>query len=234
MAKPFDEWKVFPHRPIEKMDTNLWRVEGDIPGANGSRVMTIAKRSDGKLVIHNAIALEEPLMKEIDAFGEVAAIVVPNGFHRLDAKVFKKRYPNSAVVCPAGARKKVEQVVPVQKAYDDGSLADADVRLEHLEGTNKGEGVMVVRSPGGETLVFNDMITNMPKLGGVVGFILAPTGRPGIPRFARWMMVKDKSAFRGHVEKLASATNLQRVIVSHGAVMSDKPAAALEEALTAL
>ena len=52
-------------------------------------------------------------MKEIEAFGTPSVLVVPNGFHRLDAKVFKDRYPAMRVYCPAGDRKKVEQVVKV-------------------------------------------------------------------------------------------------------------------------
>jgi hypothetical protein len=218
MAKPFDTWQVFPHRPIEKLTSNLWRVEGDIPGADGTRVMTIAKRAKGGLVIHNAIALEEDLMKGIEAFGEPAELVVPNGFHRLDAKIYKARYPKLKVYCPAGATKKVSQVVPVDGSYADAAQDDA-VKLVHLDGTREQEGVLIVRSDDGLTVVVNDCINNLPKLGGFFGFLLAPTGRPSVPRIARWMMVKDNPAFRAHVETLAGDGDVQRVIVSHGALM---------------
>jgi hypothetical protein len=218
MAKPFDTWQVFPHRPIEKLTANLWRVEGDIPGADGTRVMTIAKRSDGTLVIHNAVALEDEQMKEVEAFGDPAELVVPNGFHRLDAKIYKNRYPKLKVYCPTGATKKVSQVVGVDGSYAQATQDDV-VKLVHLEGTKEQEGVMIVRSEDGLTAVVNDCINNLPKMGGLFGFLLAPTGRPSVPRIARWMMVKDKPAFRSHVEKLASEADLQRVIVSHGAMM---------------
>ena len=92
MAKPFETWTVVPHRPLEKLESNLWRVEGDLPGGDGTRVMTIVKLASGGLVIHNAIALEEDQMKEIEAFGDPEILIVPNGFHRLDAKVYKQRY----------------------------------------------------------------------------------------------------------------------------------------------
>ncbi len=67
----------------------MWRVrvEGDLPGNNGTRVMTIVKLKDGSLLVHNATA-----------FGEPAILVVPNGYHRLDSKVFKKRYPKLKVI----------------------------------------------------------------------------------------------------------------------------------------
>src|SRR5512143_2829371 len=88
MPKAYDTWTVLPHRPIEKLEPNLWRVEGNLPSA-GTRVMTIVKLASGGLVIHNAIALEEDAMKELEAFGDPEILIVPNGFHRLDAKVYK-------------------------------------------------------------------------------------------------------------------------------------------------
>jgi hypothetical protein len=233
MPKAFDTWRVFPHRPIEKLEPNLWRVEGDLPNGNGTRVMTIARLRDGSLVIHNAIALEEELMKEIEAFGKPAVLVVPNGFHRLDAPVFKKRYPSLRVVCPAGSRKRVEQVIPVDATYSD-ALKDDDVRLFHLQGTRDAEGVLEVRSNGKTTIVLNDAVNNLPKLGGLFGFLLAPTGKPSVPRLARWMMVKDKAAFRAHLDQLASTANLGRLIVSHGKMMADQPANILRAVAAAL
>src|SRR5262249_40739050 len=140
MPKAFDSWQVFPHRPIEKLEPNLWRVEGDLPNGNGTRVMTLARMDDGGLVIHNAVALEDELMKEIEAFGTPSLLIAPNGFHRLDASVFKKRYPDAKVVCPAGSRKKVEQVVAVDASYATAP-SDGSVRFYHLDGTKEAEGV---------------------------------------------------------------------------------------------
>jgi hypothetical protein len=82
MAKCFETWTVLPHGPIEKLSENLWRVEGTMNDGKIKRVMTIARMKDGRLVVHNAIALEPELQAEIEAFGTPAAIVVPNGFHR--------------------------------------------------------------------------------------------------------------------------------------------------------
>ncbi|HVY49425.1 MAG TPA: hypothetical protein VHB21_26215 [Minicystis sp.] len=233
MPKAYDAWTVLPHRPIEKLEPNLWRVEGDLPDGNGARVMTIAKLEGGGLVIHNAVALEEELMKELEAFGTPEVIVVPNGFHRLDAKVFKQRYPGAKVLCPAGARKKVEQVVPVDGTYDDAPK-DANVRLYHLDGVKQHEGVMEVRSPSGTTIVLNDVVNNLPKMGGMFGFMLAPTGRVSVPRIFRWFFVKDRAAFSAGIEKLAATEGLRRVIVSHGAMLTDAPAKELRSSLEVL
>jgi hypothetical protein len=233
MPKAFDTWQVFPHRPLEKLEPNLWRVEGDIPGANGTRVMTIARMKDGTLCLHNGIALEEELMKEIEAFGRPALLVVPNGFHRLDAKVYKQRYPELRVICPTGARAKVEQVVKVDATYDD-RVGDETVRLAHLDGTKQREGVLEIESDGKKTVVFNDVVNNLPKMSGLFGFLLAPTGKPSVPRLAKWITVSDRPALKAHLEKLAAAPNLSRIIVSHGAVMTAEPGDILRTVASAL
>ncbi|HEY1957244.1 MAG TPA: hypothetical protein VGH28_16610 [Polyangiaceae bacterium] len=221
MPKAFDSWQVFPHRPLEKLERNLWRIEGDLPNGNGTRVMTIVKTKGGGLLVHNAIALEDDLMKEIEAFGDPAWIVVPNGFHRLDSKVYKQRYPKAKILAPGGAKKKVEQVVPVEGSYDE--RIDDDVKLAHLDGLKESEGVVEVKHDGKTTLVFNDCVNNLPKLSGLFGFLLAPTGTPAVPRITRWFMMKNRAAFRGHLEKLADTAGLARVIVSHGKPMTDAP-----------
>ena len=56
MPKVFTEWTVLPHRPIEKLSDNLWRVSGKM--GNVRRQMVLAKLRDGRVVVDNAIALD--------------------------------------------------------------------------------------------------------------------------------------------------------------------------------
>jgi hypothetical protein len=218
MAKANTTWKVLPHGPIEKLGSRLWRVEGALDGMPLKRVMTVVKRADGTLLVHNAMALDAAAMEEFDALGPVAAIVVPNGYHRLDAPVFKQRYPTAKVYCPSGARAKVEEVVPVDGDYE--ALGDDGVvRAETLDGTREAEGVLVVRDAEGTTLVFNDVVFNMPHAPGFSGFVLryltASSGGPRVSRVARLFVVKDAAALRAHLERLAAIPGLVRAIVSH-------------------
>ncbi len=138
------QWKVGPHGAIEKLEHNLWRVEGDVPGGKLKRVMAIAKLPDDDLVVHNAIALDEPRMREIDEWGRVAYIVVPNGYHRLDCGRFKRRYPSAKVVCPAAAIKRVNEVAKVDVSYADFSFygrryLEAPCRHQGKRGNHGGE-----------------------------------------------------------------------------------------------
>lgn len=218
MAKAHTTWTVLPHGPLERLSPRLYRVEGALEGMPLKRVMSVAVRTDGGLVVHNAMALDEEGMKKLDALGPVAFIVVPNGYHRLDAPVFKSRYPAAKVVCPPAARSKVEEVVPVDLTYD-GFESDAAVTLEVLEGTKGREGVMTVSASGDVSLVFNDAIFNMPHVPGFTGFIFrhltASTGGPKVSRIARLAVIADKRAFAAHLERLAGLPDLKRIVVSH-------------------
>jgi hypothetical protein len=237
MAKVNTTWKVLPHGPIEKLSANLWRVEGNLEGMDMKRVMSIGKRADGTLVVHNAMALGDAEMAEIDGWGKVAAIVVPNGYHRLDAKVFKDRYPAARVLCPPGAKARVEQVVPVDGTYADLS-DDGAVTLELLDGTKEREGAMIVRAGGDTSLVLNDAVFNMPHLKGFMGFMLrrvtASSGGPRVSRVSKWLVVADKKAFRAHLEKLAELPGLARVVVSHHETITGDAAGTLKRVAAAL
>jgi hypothetical protein len=118
--------------------------------------------------------------------------------------------------------KKVAQVVAVDGDYD-AIPHDDQVRASHLDGLKGAEGVIQVRSDDGTTLVFNDALLNMQPMSGFGGFFMAPTGRPSVPRFMRWVMIKDKNALSSHLKQLADLTQLKRLIPGHGATI-DKDA----------
>ncbi|MDQ3370425.1 MAG: hypothetical protein M3680_33815 [Myxococcota bacterium] len=227
MAKAHTSWRVLPHAPLEKLSDRLWRVEGNLPDIAMKRVMTVARRDDGSLVVHNAIALDAAAMAELDAWGPVAVVVVPNRFHRLDAAVFHERYPQARILCPAGAAAKVAQVVPVSGSYEELG-ADGAVELQTLAGTREREGAMIVRAGDDTTIVFNDAIFNMPHLAGFTGFVLrrltGSTGGPRVSRLTRLLVISDRAAFRAHLERLAALPGLRRVIVAHHLTIDHDPA----------
>jgi hypothetical protein len=236
MAKSFDTWTVCPHQPIEKIQENLWRVQAPFPGAPFPRTMILARLADGRVIVHNAIALDDAEMKEVEAWGQPAFMIVPNGGHRMDAKIFKDRYPGLRVITPPGSKAKVEQVVQVDATT--GEFGGDGVRYEVLDGTKEREGVMSVTSGDRTTLVFNDAIMNMRSLPGFGGFVMGLIGftgpAPKVSFPARMAIVADKKALRGHLERLAGTPGLERIEVGHGAPVTDGAPAALRAAASGL
>lgn len=221
--KVFTEWTVLSHRPIETLTENLWRVSGIIGSIQ--RQMTVGRLRDGRLMIVNAIALDEPSMTALEAWGEPAILVVPNAYHRQDARIWKQRYPKLTVVAPGRARKRVERVVPVDTT-SDRAPGDDRVRVVPMDGYDT-DTLVQIDSDDGTTLVFCDAVLNLKPKRGATGFMLAPTGRPSTPRIQRWFMLRDRRAFAAHLDRLAALPNLRRVLVGHGAPITEDPAAAL-------
>lgn len=233
-----DGWNVLPHGPLEKLAENLWWVSGSLKGMSLKRSMVVARRADGKLVVHNAIAMNEEQMRELEALGELAYLVVPNRGHRLDAPAYKRRYPGLKVYGPRGGRKGIEERVPLDGTYEDFPSDDV-VRLETLRGVNEEEGVMTVRSKDGVTLVFNDVVMNMDRKKDVLGYLfttaLGSAPGPRISRLVRLLFVKDKAALRSELDRLADTKELVRVMVAHEKVAHGADAAqALRTAATYL
>ncbi len=227
MAAAFTTWTVLPHQPIEKLAANLWRVSGKMPDGKVQRQMVAARLADGRLLIHNAIALDEPEMAELERWGTPALLFVPNGFHRQDAAIWKQRYPTMQVIAPPGAQKRVAKVVAVDAVTADAP-GDATVRLRAIDGMTA-ESVLEVRSGDDVTLIYCDAILNMPKLGFPMSVFLGPTGKVSAPRVMRWLAVKDKAAFARQLEREAALPGLTRVLFAHGKPITDDPAAALSQ-----
>lgn len=238
MPNAHTEWKVLEHGSIERLADNLWWVQGSLPGMSLKRVMVIVRLSDGRLIIHNGIALAEAAMQEIERWGKPAYLIVPNGAHRLDAPAFKKRYPELKVYCPRGARARVEQVLPVDGAYEDFPQ-DGSVRFETLHGVSESEGAMIVQSPDGQSLVLNDAIFNMDRKRDPLGFffttVMGSAPGPRVSRLAKLVFVKDKRALREDFARFAELPNLTRLIVAHEKVASGASARdALHKAMSYL
>ena len=224
MPKTFTTWTVLPHQPIEKLTENLWRVSGSLGDGKIQRQMVLARMRDGRVVVHNAVAMREEDMKQLEAWGTPSVLFVPNGFHRQDAAIWKQRYPKATVAAPAGARKRVAQVVPVD-AISEEAPGDDSVRLLPIAGV-PGESVLQVRSAGETSLIFCDAVLNVPRRRGLIGFALAPTGEVSVPRVMRWIGVKDRRAYADQMEQLAGTAGLRRLMFGHGdPIVDDAPGA---------
>ena len=231
MPKPFSEWTVLPHGKLSRLDDNLLSVTGDLhmPVGDVQRRMTVVRLQNGKLVVYSAIALDEAEMRALEDFGEPAYLVVPNDIHRMDAKIWKDRYKELVVIAPAGVRKKVAEIVPVDRTTVD--FADSRTKLVTVPGTEEHEAALLVTTWSGTTLVVNDLIWNLndrPGFGGWLFKVMGFTGsEPRIPTVVELCEIKDKNALRRQLEAWARIPNLNRIIVSHGDVVTRDPSSVL-------
>jgi hypothetical protein len=232
MAKPFREWTVLPHGKLTQLDDKLLSVAGLLrmpPMGDVERRMTVVRLSDGSLVVYSAIALDEAEMSALERFGIPAYLIVPNDIHRMDAKVWKERYPAMSVIAPAAARAKVEEVVHVDATSVD--FSDPTVRFVTVPGTGEREAALVVETERGTTLVLNDLIFNLANRPGLSGWLFKTIGmtgdEPHVPPVIKMRLVEDKAALCAQLERWSRLPNLTRVIISHGSVIANEPARVL-------
>jgi hypothetical protein len=223
------DWQVHPHGELQPLSDNLWRVQGSLPGMPLERVMIVARMRDGRLVVHGAMALDEATMKRLEALGEPAVMLVPSGYHRMDAPRYAQRYPGMKIYCPKGSLERVHAVVRVDGTFDDFE-GDATVRTTHLDGVADIEGVVHVTSGDGSTLVFNDALFNMPHapgLGGLFTRLIGSSGGLRVSNTGRFFLVKDARMLGARLVALAGTPGLVRIAVAHHETFTDHPAEAL-------
>ena len=229
MSDTETSWRVLEHGPLSALSENLWHASGALSFGTLRRNMTIAKRADDTLVVHSAIAMNDAEMKAIEKLGNLAFLIVPNGWHRLDAVKYKRRYPQLKVFAPAGAKERVGKIMRVDGVYEDFPNDDV-VKLETLPGIGEAEGVMTVRSGDGTTLVLNDVMFNMDTKKDFPAWffttLMGSAPGPRISRLIKVLMVKNRTDLRAALERLANTPNLQRLVVAHEKIATGSDAAA--------
>jgi hypothetical protein len=238
MTAPFKSWTVLPHGELTKIDDNILTVVGEIRMAVGKlpRRMTIVRLADSRLVIFSAVALKEDDMRRVDDFGTPAFLIVPNEIHRMDAKIWKDRYPKMRVLTPERARSKVQQIVAVDST--SGNFGDPNVVFITVAGTLEHEAALQVTGTLGTTLVLNDLVGNIRNATGFSGWFLRMMkfagDEPHIPSPVRWKLVSSKAQLREQLLEWAAIPGLKRILVSHGAIIDQHPSDVLRNLANSL
>jgi len=227
---------VTRHDPIEKIDDNLWAANGDVPGfppaARFQRRMHIVKLSDGRLVFHNAVPLDDAALAQVKAWGKPAILIIPHHLHAMDAHGFQEKLGVAAFTARA-AVEKVRSIVDVAGTLDE-LPRDPALRCEPLAGTRFGEAAYVVQSGPRASLIFCDAIVNSRPGGGFAGFMFRLMGFTGPePKMApayKLRAVSDKAALKRDLLRLADTPNLVRVVPSHGEVITVDAAGSVRRA----
>ncbi|MCO4764174.1 MAG: hypothetical protein KC502_21865 [Myxococcales bacterium] len=213
---------VCEHGPLVALASNLWLVRGSLPRGDLTRNMTVYRLPEGRLVVHSAVALNEAGMASLDALGPVSFIIVPNGFHRLDAGRYKARYPDALVLAPKNVRKAAEKVVPVD-GLCEAVLPPLGIQCIQPGGIKAVELAYELPIEGGVALVVADLLFNHQHMSGFGGWFLktiGSTGFFGMTGIGRMLMLKDSALFKAWLREQAERADLQMICVAHGDTIS--------------
>ena len=233
MTQPFQQWTVLPHGKLSQIDDNILTVVGEIhmPLMDLPRRMTVVRLNDSRLVVFSAVALDEDEMAALEAYGRPAYLIVPSDKHRLDAKIWKDRYPQMQVIAPGGARAKVGETVAVDTTTP--RFEDPNVEFVTVPGTRGREAALVVRTPKGTTLVLNDVVGNIRDVSGFGGWLLQMAGFAGkdaqIPLVVKMAMIEDTSALHAQLLQWAEIESLKCILVAHGSPIEGNPRQTLRD-----
>jgi hypothetical protein len=238
MTAPHSEWTILPHGILTAIDDGILTITGTVkmPVGTFERRMTVIRLSNGNAVIYSPIALDEAQMQRLEEFGKPAFLIIPGSHHRVDAKIWKQRYPQARVISAAGARKAVEEVVPVNSTAPD--FGDPSVSFFTVPGTSMDEAALTVSSADGTTLILNDILANVQNakgINGVVAWVFGFSGKqPQIPFPEKLSIIDDRVALAAQFQAWAADPALRRIIVSHGDIIESDPARVLRDVAAAL
>jgi len=232
MPKILDRWTVMPHGPLEEVDEGILTVTGEIvmPLGRFPRRMSVVALEGARTAIWSAIALAEQDMARIEALGRPSFLIVPSDAHRLDARIWKTRYPDIQVVTASGARDRVSEAAPVDSI--DPAWHDRAVTFETVPGTGGREGALTVRRGDRLTLIVNDVIGHVRHPHGLGAKVMAwlmgfGLTSPEVPWPVKRRIIRDPAALAAQFRRWADAGGLARIIVSHGDPIEKDPAGAL-------
>ena len=234
MTAPFKVWTVLPHGKLTRVNERIVTVVGELkmPLLELPRRMTAVRLESGDLAIFSAIALREPEMGELEAFGRPAFLIVPSVRHRLDAPGFARRYPNMTVVAPRAGATKIGEVVHV----DTSTPAFGDPSVRYVE--IAADSALEVDGDDGLTIIVNDLIGDIHGESGLGGWLLRIMGfageDPHVPAPVKIALGKHKSEVAQQFRRWAERKDLRRIIVSHGDTVETDPRGALYTLATSL
>ena len=229
MTAPFKQWTVLPHGKLTRVNERIVEVVGELemPLLELPRRMTAVRTKSGALVIFSAIALREPDMAELEAFGRPAYLVVPSERHRLDAPGYLQRYPKLTVVAPRAGAEKIGEVVPVDTSTPN--FGDPSIRYVEIAG----DSALEVDGEDGLTLIVNDLIGDIHGEKGLGGWLLRVMGfagdDPHVPGPVKLTLGKHKADVALQFRRWAERIDLRRIIVSHGDTIVRDPRGVLLE-----
>src|SRR5687767_11179761 len=181
----------------------------------GSR-MTIF-RLQGGLVVHCPAPLTPELRAEVEALGDLKAIVAPSLFHHLGVKSWLEAWPQIVTcACPGLERKRSD--LRWDRILGDAPEPEWAGELEQVYfGARTMENEVVFFHPKSRSLVCADSVFN---LGGhpsaFTRFVARWLGarRPGATWLER-LMIRDRKGAREQIDRML-AWDFDRIVLSHG------------------
>jgi hypothetical protein len=186
--------------------------------------MTVVRLQDGGLWLHSPIRLDDELIAELRALGEVRAIVCPNKMHHLFAHTAVAAFPEAQLFGAPGLAKKRPDLVGMVEFDTEMTNVPSEWQqdLDHafFAGIPLGNETVWLHKPS-RTLILTDSCQwwqgelSLPVL--IFAKLTDARDRLAIPRTIR-MSIKDRAAAAQSAQQILT-WDFDRVIVAHNSII---------------
>jgi hypothetical protein len=204
--------------PLLPLADDLWTHERRLRflGVETGSRMTIVRLRDG-LVVHSPAPLDQELRAEVDALGDVMAIVAPSLFHHLGVRSWTEAYPDAVTCCCPGLERKRADLRWHRVLGDTPEPEWAGELEQVFFKARRMENEVVFHHPASRTLICADIVFNLgahpSRLTRLVATAMGAR-RPG----ATWLehlMIRDRAGAREQIDRML-AWDFDRIVLSHG------------------
>lgn len=206
-------------------------------GLRLTTTMTVLRLTGPDLLVVSPAALTPPRRAAVEALGRVAHLYAPNTFHHLWLGEWAAAFPEARVHAPAGLARKEpsvrrpgSRIIPREGTAPEPAFADLIDEIP-IAGFRLDETALVHRPSG--TAIVTDLVHNIgrPSHGWTATYtrVMGFYDRVALSRFIRWTGFRDRRAARRSVDALL-ARDFDRLIVGHGAPLSNRAKEALASA----
>jgi hypothetical protein len=205
-----------------------------LAGARFEARMTLARRSDGALVVHSPGPLDDATRDHVQALGRVAVIVAPGNFHHLHVASCQRAFPEAETwLCPGVERKQ-------PALCHDGLLGDSpppcltpDFALAGVFGRLMSEVAMLHRPS--RTLLLVDLIENIGDQTAGINWMLRACWRllgmwnVAVPAPEYRFGWRNRAEARAALEQIAG-WDFERIVLAHGELIEQNAKATARRA----
>jgi hypothetical protein len=208
---------------LESWNDDIWIATREIRFfgfETGSR-MTVVRLPGGGLFVHSPVALDPDTRREVDALGEVQAVVAPSLFHHLYVGAWMDAYPKAVFAGCQGLDWKRPDLAFTCILGDTPHPTWAG-QLEQVYFSARRENEVVFFDSRSNTMICADALLNLSThpssmtrlLAKVVGNDAPGTG------YLEYVMVRDRKVGRRQVDRILD-WKPERIILSHGALVHE-------------
>jgi len=181
--------------------------------------MTVVRLSDGGLFVHSPVALDSETRREVDALGEVRAVVAPSLFHHLSVGQWMAAYPKAVFsACPGLEWKRPDLSFTGVLGDQPHELWSRD--LEQVYFSSRRENEVVFFDKRTRTMICADALLNLAVHDQAsTRFIARLMGNvaPGVGHLERFM-IRDRGLARRQADRIL-AWEIDRIVVAHGGLV---------------